>query len=807
MSASSAKKLTIKPASADMQTTDTTPQYAASGLNEGGFSALFYDIQDNKWLIRIFRGTPSSTSLPFPCELAADDALVIEWKKLKPDESVRGSSATVTVVSPFDRTFVGLYTETNDTFMTVEKNGKLYWYGCLDAEQYEEPYSTNRGYEVTLTFSDFGNASRVRFDGQGRVTLDALIRQTVAAFAPHTLTPEIVYKTSLEVVPDSESSATPIPFDASQLSVISDLLRDDGTLGLPLDEALNAVLLPLGLRITQDGGKIYVYDDEALYREFADATIAPCLEWDGTNQRLGVAEVYKTVRITYSPAADTGPLDISLDEDKILRTPARSLLYKTGNDSTGDYAHVNGFYLNYDTADNAADQLPENLRILYPAAVCRFVPEYSSGAAGVAALVYCKKNVDRITVPATGDHYANPEYDKIEFSAYSVYDTGADLHGHEGPVMILDGGYVNPRKTDFMGRDKHHLRIKMSTLFDPRYNPFEAAAGDNEETAFKNFTERMNFAYVPVHLEVVDDDGNILCYYTNNARKAYDDGYSPAAYTGWLTGAPTAGWTVKKNGLYGGFADPKAPDSFMWLAYYDYSDRKKQTGMGGWAENRQCIGNYYGSLPKAWERRGVGEFIPLPPVGGHLRMYVAPKIYVTKSGWNMGDVDRGYPWPIRWVAFKAPQIDIVRNDGAELISTDTADYELTATVDPNAADDLDLSIKFGSCDASEQPIYRATYRLKIPGLTQERTVIAIRRAGITASIEEHLAGAVLSQCSTARTKLSGDTAPVSGISICCDSAMPGVALLPTSVRYNVREAYAETEFVEMRPLSFDTTQW
>ena len=46
----------------------------------------------------------------------------------------------------------------------VYRNGERYWTGILDTEQYEEPYSTLSGYEVSLTFSDFAALDRVKWN-------------------------------------------------------------------------------------------------------------------------------------------------------------------------------------------------------------------------------------------------------------------------------------------------------------------------------------------------------------------------------------------------------------------------------------------------------------------------------------------------------------------------------------------------------------------------------------------------------------------------------------------------------------------
>ena len=73
------------------------------------------------------------------------------------EDAVCGSVATLTVVSPEDRTYEDLYSvEPGMIRMDVYKDDVLYWSGCLDPEFYEEPYSREKNYDVKFTFSDFG---------------------------------------------------------------------------------------------------------------------------------------------------------------------------------------------------------------------------------------------------------------------------------------------------------------------------------------------------------------------------------------------------------------------------------------------------------------------------------------------------------------------------------------------------------------------------------------------------------------------------------------------------------------------------
>lgn len=114
----------------------------------------------------------SAGYLTFP----ADSPLVIEWPREDKEAAILGSNATLKIISPGDRTYEDLYTiEAGRIRMDVYKDNALYWSGALDPEFYEEPYETASGYEVSLTFSDFGILDRVKYDLAGMQTLRDII--------------------------------------------------------------------------------------------------------------------------------------------------------------------------------------------------------------------------------------------------------------------------------------------------------------------------------------------------------------------------------------------------------------------------------------------------------------------------------------------------------------------------------------------------------------------------------------------------------------------------------------------------------
>ena len=135
------------------------------------------------WRVDIWQYLPQGQSFASIGELTfpAGEPVVIEWDERGKEEVVCGSSATVTIESPGDRTYAGLYTEAaGEIGVDIYKDGSIYWVGTLDPEQYEEPYERASCYDVTLCFQDFGILDRLRYTLEGMQTMGEVLRSALA---------------------------------------------------------------------------------------------------------------------------------------------------------------------------------------------------------------------------------------------------------------------------------------------------------------------------------------------------------------------------------------------------------------------------------------------------------------------------------------------------------------------------------------------------------------------------------------------------------------------------------------------------
>ena len=139
------------------------------------YKGEFYSRENVHWKIHILSREQIGAGNIGMLQFAADEPLMFEWDDESKEVPLCGSTATLTLISPGDRTYANLYTE-DPTALRLDayRNGVLYWSGCLDPEFYEEPYSQSSNYEVSLTFSDFGALDRLRYDLADMRTLQGL---------------------------------------------------------------------------------------------------------------------------------------------------------------------------------------------------------------------------------------------------------------------------------------------------------------------------------------------------------------------------------------------------------------------------------------------------------------------------------------------------------------------------------------------------------------------------------------------------------------------------------------------------------
>lgn len=295
------------------------------------YEGSFLSHSDVSWKVQIFQVAEERFPEVGELRFDAEEPLVVEWEDVKKQGTVQGSTLTLQLDAPSDREYVHLYTiSPRGVQVRVFRQEVLWWVGVMDSELYEEPYERENHYTVTLTFSDFAIADRLLLDKTGTFTLQDLLRSLFRRGALYTkTTPVAIYRefnarldTSLisATLPDEDEAAmTP---DRIAVSANSFKEGDEDSEPETLRGALEKVMQPLGLRLVQKAGKLWLYDLNGLY-QFAPRR---SVTWNGAEQTLSVDAVAPAVSIKFKPE----------DEDAVSPDVATPLKYEGGCAGTGD---------------------------------------------------------------------------------------------------------------------------------------------------------------------------------------------------------------------------------------------------------------------------------------------------------------------------------------------------------------------------------------------------------------------------------------------------------------------------------------
>lgn len=774
--------------------------------------------------------------LTFP----ADEPVVIEWPRKEFEEPICGSSATIRIESPGDRTYVNLYTVTpGEIGVNIYRNDVLYWAGTLDPEQYEEPYEREDKYDVTLTFQDFGILDRltfstddVVFDDKGIITASDLLESALSrTHLSHlgldistyvsTLHPAVVSRP--ESVSQSSGSSSSGIIDPGEAHT-GNLVNPDGTLvikpilqpadltlegsGTPtlptgatlllaqekatlatigvqasnfiddgepktLMEALEAILLPLGQRMIQRGGTVYVYDINGLVEAARDGE-TPAIWWSADSQTLATSKVASSIKITYDPN-DDGTL---MDGDKAMEFCPETHPWDvnqqgTTPDSDGHFyitfqSHLpsedshdgtdNHFTVHVGDAKGVTSWLNKSAE--GKACMCfKIVPQMGgSEAVGVVGLIDVKSTDSntpsgyRLNQVVGGNHVVPHGYSGYDYAAH--YGGITNARGTEY-VNVTIGGVTRQSLTlqpilrtkrvyvpggGGYGADycAYLLRLKQEILFDPRFNPFTQADDEyNHKDAYDAMQGGLSYLFIPAEVRLYDaeEGGNVIAQYSN--RKSAQTYLNPVNdYNG---GDISLGWKM------GEWIEPEEPSGNVttvhtWLAYYAHSgeavdSRHETTGVFGWKTNRHQIGPTNGKLMADMTNMPDGEYMPIPPKGGWIEVtiydgaygYVVPKnnsAHTIELGVNYDSGSENIAvgaevhavtqyQSFRWMLYKHPTIEVV-DPSPRRDAVDSDEIETKETVIETAKEPVEIDTTCGTMKNASPSSRGQLYR--VPGV-------------------------------------------------------------------------------------------
>lgn len=370
-------------------------------------------------------------------------------------------------------------------------------------------------------------------------------------------------------------------------------------------------------------------------------------------------------------------------------------------------------------------------------------------------------------------------------------------------------------------RTTHYIRLEVPMLLDCRYNPLTDATGYNQQTHQERMTQHTRWLFIPFTAVLYDDAGRIKYTYSNRRAfmqsgmrrlsncegewvsrglaGAIRTGVAPDSQPGLSRNPDYDKWGRR---LYSHRAveTPDNPGAYLgeaWLSYHaaDPVADGNSTGVGGWQSNRHLIGRVdvapvyvspfelmtYGKvdnpgnlISEPLTRLDAGQYIPYPPEGGYLEItlyagmlgfdgketvdMVNPAQWLSEDMcYDRGDGRRGIYNLIRWHLFKAPVIEIVRND-MSFDSAEMEDVEYSGYLDRAAHEELTIDTLWGTAP-DPSPTARGliyTQRVGTGGDIEHTPLREMTRGELRACPEKLLIGTLHSQFSRRRTTLTGE---------------------------------------------------
>lgn len=485
------------------------------------------------------------------------------------------------------------------------------------------------------------------------------------------------------------------------LSINTNNFFDEDGEALSLRDSLEGILKPFGLTLVQKSGKVIIYDLNCIITAFKPETII----WNLDDSSLSVDKIYNNVKVNFSPYEKTELIKGKIPSDSIgTEKQLTTLVYTESNSSEiGFYTYLS------DTGSGVT----KNEKAKY----FKIEPVFSGQECdGIAWTV--KTHTDMT--------------DYISYANDATSNIGSLL------MKIPESPYLNYLG---LGKDNYRLKLTMQILFDVRYNPFEEAQVQNEEGDYDRLKNWCNFVYVPFILTLRDANGTALYHWENKDTK---NSTSFARNCRWTAG----------EGTYG--------DAF--LCWYS-GNRKSETGVGGWATNKQIIGYYRGkNLPLLFDKMGDGEFIDMPPVAGYLDLQIGVGVqcydYDTETSWKLRDDINGL---VRWILYKYPSLSIVTKTAKDITKQDVVH---TAWINSEAKEELKIDTIFGTL---KTPSPAALAQFYYNGIVK----YDFFRAGITDQLERLLIGSIYSNYANRHNTLSGTASLLSSFGTYTDDNSPG----------------------------------
>lgn len=662
------------------------------------YEGSFLSHSDVSWTVQIFQVAEEAFPEVGELRFDAEEPLVVEWEDVKKQGTVQGSTLTLQLDAPSDREYVHLYTiSPRGVQVRVFREKVLWWVGVMDSELYEEPYERENHYTVTLTFSDFAIADRLLLDQTGTVTLYELLSSLFRRGALYTKEGDAM-QTEAEFLKRLDTSliSTTLPEEEEakltpqRVAVSVSSFKEDEEEPETLRGALEKVMQPLGLRLVQKAGKLWLYDLHGLYLFGQRRPVT----WNGAEQTLSVDSVIPAVSIKFKPE----------DEDAISPDVATPLLYKGG--CYGSPGNKNSYVFNSNqraendwhaeleiyNGHNYYNTPPANFGLAYVLLLDSSMgsgPAYIHPRAAYARIVQCfsgdrkdfilwrtqpdlfpvvglnaaddMRYVNRVwdTIVNGRKDYLRLDSDAAAVPAANFFANNADrsLLGTENVLLRTEPVYL-PKidettttarypKFDSVNQDgtwkfsmftgkvfTYGLRLSIPLLVSPRYNLFGGDEDWNDKGNAKLLTDNLRAIFLPVRVRLRNSNNIVIYHWDNYMMEGADkevaiDTNKPLDMTAqWMSGDYKDGeWAL--------------------LTYAEYeNDANRPTGVKFSSSAQTNKGQVYAAADYLNKyKRYDGEILPYPPEAGFLEIEVGAGLrFLTVFDYPGGILNRTGAW-------------------------------------------------------------------------------------------------------------------------------------------------------------------
>lgn len=728
------------------------------------YYAEFYDRKDRKYRVEICQESETAYT-PVEVELAAEP-VTIEWNEVEKLDPVRGSGATLRLISTTDRQFYDMYSV---DYGVIELNVLreeddamvLYWAGTLDPELFSEPYAYANMYVTELTFVDLAVLDYAMWDGEGRLQIAIILEKCLNSARLQNMPIALSYDLVSTTYGDYSAGATLLVLDAENF------YDEDGD-AMTMREVLEEVLRPFALQITQRNGQFHLYDCHAL------SSLEPeQIEWYSDDATLETDKVYNNVRVRFSPADVQEVANTELDPQEILqeggisKTMAGTVAGET--EPTGWFTLHFGLYgtRNKMTVKNGATFFrvqpiysgDEEAGVLWGASF----PDFADQAGWAPNSPSCALQYDP---DSPGTDYAN-----------RVWPTLPCV-----PIIELKE-FAAPGKVYLSNT---MLRISLELLYDLRSNPFEQVdlfSDPDDSVAYSRLSDYGVYCYIPVVITARSVSTGKLYRYSNNYRRSPSlTSYGNDEAVGWIE-------VSEETEVY------LRP---AWLCYYNDSFDEK-SALNGWTTNKRIVGPSINGAPiltEAQKRRNEGEYIDLPPEPSTIKVEVCSGILFHTSSHGivysptnavviynaLYNPDHG------WFAYKNLEVRYVPVSGGD-DDYEEVDFEATGYIDKLAREELSIDTIVGSL--GDTVMAKGDLRT-IDGVRQT----SFNRGDYTDRLERLLIGTAYSQYADRKNVLSGTIESPKTFGVLSDATIDGKYMVVSEVQ-NIEEATSEIRAIEV----------